>query len=98
MEIFNEQKDNSFAKGIQGMTIDMNNQRIINLRLPTNDTDAATKNYLDDRSGTPDLSDYLEKDGTVPMTGNLNFNNKRIVNFKQAKPRLHHYFKKIYNY
>ena len=28
----------------------------------------------------PDLSDYLEKDGTVTMTGNLNLGNNKIVN------------------
>ena len=35
---------------------------------------------MDDHSGSPDLSDYLEKDGSVAMTGNLNLNNNKIVN------------------
>ena len=35
---------------------------------------------MDDNTGAPDLSDYLEKDGTVAMTGNLNLNNNKIVN------------------
>ena len=56
----------------------MDNKKIINLRPPTSDTDAATKKYVDDN--TADLSDYLEKDGTVAMTGNLNLNNNKIVN------------------
>ena len=43
-------------------------------------TDAATKKYVDDNTGAPDLSDYLEKDGTVTMTGNLNLGNNKIVN------------------
>ena len=42
-------------------------------------TDAATKKYVDDNTGAPDLSDYLEKDGTVAMTGDLNVGNNKIV-------------------
>ena len=34
---------------------------------------------MDDNTGAPDLSDYLEKDGTVAMTGDLNLNNNKIV-------------------
>ena len=43
-------------------------------------TDAATKKYVDDNTGSPDLSDYLEKDGTVAMTGDLNVGNNKIKN------------------
>ena len=60
--------------------LNMDNKKIINLRSPTLDTDAATKKYVDDNSGSPDLSDYLEKDGSVAMTGNLNLNNNKITN------------------
>ena len=38
------------------------------------------KKYVDDKTVAPDLSDYLEKDGTVAMTGKLNLNNNKIVN------------------
>ena len=38
---------------------------------------------MDDNSGSPDLSDYLEKDGTVAMTGNLNINNNKIINLSK---------------
>ena len=38
------------------------------------------KKYVDDNSGSPDLSDYLEKDGTVAMTGNLNLGSNKIIN------------------
>ena len=57
----------------------MDNKKIINLRPPTSNTHAATKKYVDDNTGAPDLSDYLEKDGTVAMTGDLNLNNNKIV-------------------
>ena len=38
---------------------------------------------MDDNAGSPDLSDYLEKDGTVAMTGNLNLNNNKIINLSK---------------
>ena len=69
--------------GTVAMTGNLNtkNTKIINLRPPTTDTDAATKKYVDDNiGGSPDLSDYLKKDGTVAMTGNLNSNNNKIIN------------------
>ena len=34
---------------------------------------------MDDNTAAPDLSDYLEKDGTVAMTGDLNVGNNKIV-------------------
>ena len=58
----------------------MDNKKIINLRIPTNPTDAGTKKYVDDNTAAPDLSDYLEKDGTVAMNGDLNLNNNKIKN------------------
>ena len=71
--------------GTEAMTGNLNvgNNKIVGLATPVSNTDAATKKYVDDNSGgSPDLSDYLEKDGTVAMTGNLNLNNNKIVNLK----------------
>ena len=34
---------------------------------------------MDDNTAAPDLSDYLEKDGTVAMTGDFNVGNNKIV-------------------
>ena len=64
------------------MTGDFNTggHKILNLRTPTTNSEPATKKYVDDNTGAPDLSDYLEKDGTVTMTGNLNLGNNKIVN------------------
>ena len=58
----------------------MDNKSIIHLRPPTAPTDAATKKYVDNNTAAPDLSDYLEKDGTVAMTGDLNLNSHKIKN------------------
>ena len=68
--------------GTNKMTHDLNmdNKKIIHLRPPTSDTDAATKKYVDDNSGNVDLSPYFKKDGTVAMTGNTNMNNNKILN------------------
>ena len=50
----------------------MDNKKITNLQTPTNNSDAATKKYVDDNKSIQDLSPYFKKDGSVPMTGNLN--------------------------
>ena len=57
----------------------METKKILGLATPTSNTDAATKKYVDDNTAAPDLSDYLEKDGTVAMTGDLNVGNNKIV-------------------
>ena len=78
--------DNTFLErdGSYAMTgnLQMGNHKITGVRVPTSSSDAATKKYVDDHisSSSPDLSDYLEKDGTVAMTGNLNMGTKKIVN------------------
>ena len=63
--------------------MNMNNKKINNLQTPTNDTDAATKKYVDDKSTNPqDLSPFFKKDGSAPMTGNLNLNGNKIINLE----------------
>ena len=57
--------------------LNMDNKKIINLRIPTNDTDGATKKYVDD--SIPNTSSFIKKDGSVSMTSNLNLGNKKIV-------------------
>ena len=63
--------------------LNMDNKSKIHLRPPTNPTDAATKKYVDDnRSTAPYFSPYLEKDGSVPMTGDLNVSGHKITNLR----------------
>ena len=57
--------------------LNMDNKGIIHLKPPTNDTDGATKKYVDD--SIPDTSSFIKKDGSVVMTNNLNLGNKKIV-------------------
>ena len=52
--------------------IDMKNYNIKNLKTPTDADDAATKQYAD--------SHFLYRNGSPPMTGDLNMNNNRIFN------------------
>ena len=74
--------DNNFflKNGSSPMTgnINMNNNKIVGLKKPTVNGDAATKKYVDDSK--VDGSVFLKLDGTRPMTGNLNMNNNRIFN------------------
>ena len=69
------------------MTGDLNlgNNKITGIGQPVDNTDAATKVYVDHtiNINQPNLSDYLEKDGTVPMTGELNLNDHKIINLSK---------------
>ena len=59
--------------------IDMKSQySITKLKTPSDDSDAANKKYVDDSK--VDGTVFLKLDGTRPMTGNLDMNNKRILN------------------
>ena len=59
--------------------IDMKSQYSIKkLKTPSDNDDAATKKYVDDSK--VDGSVFLRLDGTRQMTGNLDMNNKRIIN------------------
>ena len=60
--------------------LNLGNKKIVGLATPVSNTDAATKKYVDDNTASPDLSDYLKKDGTVAMTGDLNLNSHKIKN------------------
>ena len=85
MGIFNEHSDNSFAKGIQGAPgvgfnltsngdYDMVNKKLKNVGAPSDNTDAATKKYVDDNSsGTPTTS-------RLTVDSNIDMNHKSIKN------------------
>ena len=57
--------------------LNMNNKKIIHLRQPTDDTDAANKKYVDDNK--VDVSNYLKVDGTNKTTGDLNVDKHKIT-------------------
>ena len=70
--------------------IDMNGFSIDNLPLPTANDHACNKVYVDNKVNSKadrsDLDDYMKLDGSKVMTGNLNLNNKKIINV--AEPYL----------
>ena len=61
--------------------LNMNNNKIKHLALPTSLNDAANKKYVDDTLllNHVAMSNYLKKDGSVAMTGNLNLGGNKIV-------------------
>ena len=64
--------------------LQMNGNRITGLtNVPYYNGEAANKRYVDDKvnvkADKSDLDDYLKLDGTKPMQGNINMNNKRIT-------------------
>ena len=89
MGIFNEQSfGHPFAKGIQGApgvgfsltangNYDINKKRLTNVGAPSNNTDAATKKYVDDNSSGPHSSSQLTVDSNIDMKDQY-----RILNLK----------------
>ena len=63
---------------------------IKNMRLtPAGDLRATSKKYVDskvnNKANKGDLYDYLKLDGTSPMQGDLNMNNKRISRLPESQ-------------
>ena len=79
MGIFNEQSfDHPFAKGIPGApgvgfsltadgSYDMNKKKLTNVGAPSNNTDAATKKYVDDNSSGSPKTSGLTVDSNIDM-------------------------------
>jgi hypothetical protein len=62
--------------------LDMNTtNKIINLAEPTSSQDASTKNYTDTQSAN---TNYLLRNGTLPMTGNLQMGSYKITNLLEC--------------
>ena len=68
--------------------IDMNGFTIDNLPLPTADDHACNKTYIDtivdSKADTSDLDDYIKKDGSMQMVGNLQMAGNRITGLTQV--------------
>ena len=70
--------------GSQNMTgnLSMNGNRIFSLPIPTGPQQPVTKSYFESQIASipqPDLSLYLEVDGSRAMTGELNMNDNKIT-------------------
>ena len=89
MGIFNEQSfDHPFAKGIQGApgvgfsltadgNYDISGKKLTNVGAPSNNTDAATKKYVDDNSSGSPTTTRLTVDSNIDMKDRF-----RILNLK----------------
>ena len=62
--------------------IDMGDNRILNLKEPTDDKDVANKQYVDTRISNINLTQLLPRDGGRAMTNNLDMGDNRIENLK----------------
>ena len=62
--------------------IDMGDNRILNLKEPTDDKDVANKQYVDTRISNINLTQLLPRDGSRAMTNNLDMGDNRIENLK----------------
>ena len=72
--------------------LDMGDNYIYNVKTPIANDQASNKSYVDTTATNTinaaalihatkaELADYLKKNGTTPMTGNLNMDGKRIFN------------------
>ena len=73
--------DNQLEKKLdKGSDIDMKNKSITNLKLPSNQRDAACVEFVNNRIDDMTQKKFLKVDGTNNMTGNLNLNEKTIIN------------------
>ena len=89
MGIFNEQSfDHPFAKGIQGApgvgfsltadgNYDMSGKKLTNVGAPSDNTDAATKKYVDDNSSGSSTTSQITVDSNIDMKDRY-----RILNLK----------------
>ena len=79
-------EDNYLNKstGVMAGPLNMSNNKITHLATPTNSNDCVNKSYVDTKLATKANSitsqNYVKKDGTVAMTGDLNLNNNKIIN------------------
>ena len=63
-----------------GRDVDMEGNKIFALPEPDQDSDPATKNYVDDLQ-----NQYIDKRGNIKFGRNINFDNKRIFALKDPK-------------
>ena len=97
-DLTDTESDNSRGpRGLPGVGFELDrdgnyslkNKKLTNVKTPTATHDAATKKYIDDEIGksnsghTSNLSDYLKKDGSTLLTGDLNVGRNKIVNIAE---------------
>ena len=81
-----EYTEKYFLRKTGNETTDYNadSKKLVNLADPTNDNDAANKGYVLRQVGNVDLSDYLRRDGTQSMTGNLQLGHHTITGIRSS--------------
>ena len=82
-----------YVKGYLKQKLDKNKDinmagfKILSYRKPNDLNELLNKSYVDQKvqaGGSIDLTPYLKKDGSVVMTNNVNLNNNKLINVKNA--------------
>ena len=60
----------------------MKNNSIVNLKFPSNQKDATSVEFVNNRINDMTQKKFLKLDGTNSMTGDLNLNNNKIINLQ----------------
>ena len=87
-DTFSHEKVVEIVKGLPGVGFkltddgdyDIQNKKLRNVDLPQTNTDASTKSYVDS-----EVNKTLKLDGSSPMTGALNMDNRRVENIAPAR-------------
>ena len=84
-------KDKLKQKLDKNKDINMAGFKILSHRKPSDLNELVNKSYVDQKvqaGGSIDLTPYLKKNGSVVMTNNLNLNNNKLINVKNATANL----------
>jgi len=65
--------------------LNLNQIKIINIKEPVDDNEAATKGYTDRKLANIVLVNYLKRDGSSSMTGDLNKNDNKKKRISDSK-------------
>ena len=72
--------------------INMGGNKIVSYRKPNDLNELVNKSYVDQKvsqtGGSVDLSPYFKHDGSMLMTNDLNLNNNKIINVRNASDNL----------
>ena len=69
----------------------MDSKELTNIQDGTNDADVVSKKWIEEHvaNQTPNVSDYVKKDGSISVTGNLDMANNNVINMAEGTDNSH---------